>query len=59
MSEEVKKHCFDKFYQGDSSHAQKGNGLGLAMVKQIINLIDADIKVESVPDVGTTFSVTI
>ncbi len=59
MSDEVKKHCFDKFYQGDSSHSQKGNGLGLAMVKQIINLIDADIKVKSVPGEGTTFTVTI
>lgn len=59
MSNEVKEHCFEKFYQGDSSHSQEGNGLGLAMVKQIINLVNGDIKVESTLGEGTRFTVII
>lgn len=59
MSDEIKEHCFEKFYQGDSSHSQEGNGLGLALVKQVINLLDATIKVESIINKGTEFTVII
>ena len=57
MSAETLMHCFEKFYQGDSSHSQEGNGLGLALVKQVIAMIDAEIKVDSVVGKGTSFSV--
>ncbi|GHV78438.1 two component sensor kinase [Spirochaetia bacterium] len=57
MDSETQKHIFDKFYQGDSSHAQEGNGLGLAMVKKVIEITGGKIKVDSKPGHGTTFTV--
>lgn len=53
------EHIFDKFYQVDSSHFRKGNGLGLAMVKSILQLLDGSIHVESEPGKGTLFTVTL
>ncbi|KIR03705.1 sensor histidine kinase [Lachnospiraceae bacterium TWA4] len=38
MTDETLTHLFDKFYQGDHSHATRGNGLGLAIAKRIIEL---------------------
>ena len=57
MSEQVVRRIFDKFYQGDTSHTSKGNGLGLAMVKRVVELLDAKISVESEPGKGSTFTV--
>lgn len=59
MSAEVMENCFEKFYQGDSSHSQAGNGLGLALVKQVVNLLDGKISVESALDEGAEFTVVI
>lgn len=57
MEPEVQKHIFEKFYQGDTSHAAKGNGLGLALVKRIIDISDGEIRVNSAPSEGTEFTV--
>jgi signal transduction histidine kinase len=57
MDEETQKHIFDKFYQGDPSHSQEGNGLGLALVKKVIDITGAKISVMSKVGEGTTFTV--
>ncbi len=57
MSEETKKHIFEKFYQGDKAHLSNGNGLGLALVKRIIELCNGKIKVDSKVGEGTTFTI--
>lgn len=57
MSEEVQKHIFEKFYQGDTSRKSDGNGLGLALVKRIIDLCNGEISVKSTVGDGAQFSV--
>ena len=57
MSSEVKKHIFEKFYQGDSSRQSEGNGLGLALVKRILELCHGEVEVESKEGEGSTFRV--
>ena len=59
MTAEVGSHIFEKFYQGDRSHSVQGNGLGLALVKRVIDILHGEIGVESAVGVGTTFTVKI
>lgn len=59
MSPDVQKHIFEKFYQGDSSRQTEGNGLGLALVKRILELCDGKVEVRSREGEGTTFVVTL
>ena len=54
MDEKTLSHVFHKFYQADPSHQQEGNGLGMAMVKQIVDLHHGTIRLESSPGHGTT-----
>lgn len=59
MSEETVRHIFEKFYQADTSHRSEGNGLGLALCKEIIHKLNGKITVASSPGKGSTFTVTI
>ena len=59
MNEETINHIFERFYQGDKAHSQEGNGLGLPLVKRIVELCDGNIRVESQYGIGTEFIVTL
>ena len=59
MTTEVGSRIFEKFYQGDTSHSSQGNGLGLALVKRVMDIMHGEIGVESIVGKGTTFTVKI
>lgn len=56
IQEKDQKHIFNRFYQSDSSHKEEGNGLGLALVKQIVGLHEGEISVSNLSK-GCRFTV--
>lgn len=59
MTPTTQSHIFNKFYQGEDSHANEGNGLGLSIVKRIVELCQGKINLKSELNQGSTFSVTL
>lgn len=59
MSAEATHHAFDKFYQGDPSRTTEGNGLGLAVVKRIVELHGGTVEARSAAGEGTVFTVVL
>ena len=59
MDAVTQKRAVERFYQGDPSHSEQGNGLGLALVKQILEVLGASISIDSELGVGSTFTVSI
>lgn len=57
ISSDVGARIFEKFYQADTARATAGNGLGLALVKRVIDILKGEIEVSSVVGEGTTFTV--
>lgn len=57
MDENVQKHIFNRFYQGDTSHKTAGNGIGLSIVDKVVRLHQGTINVESKLSSGSTFTV--
>ena len=59
MSKETAKHVFEPFYQGESEMKNNGSGVGLALVKQIIDAVEGTITVNSKEGNGTTFHIIV
>ena len=59
MTEEQQRHIFDKFYQADNSRQSQGNGLGLALCKEIVSRCGGKIYVTSKPNEGSVFLVSL
>jgi signal transduction histidine kinase len=59
ISEEMQRHIFEKFYQGDDSHAVPGNGLGLSIARRIVTLHSGEIRCQSEEGAGTEFTVSL
>lgn len=57
MSKEAISHIFERFYRQDKSRSVEGNGLGLSIVKRIVDLHNGTIDVVSVEDGGSKFTV--
>ena len=56
---EAQPHIFERFYQGDRSHAAQGAGVGLAIVRRALELCGGGVSVESVEGEGSSFIVTL
>ena len=59
MDEETQRHIFDKFYRAEPYPDNRGNGLGLSIVRRAVELCGGQVTVFSKPGKGSTFTVTL
>jgi len=59
IAPEALPHIFERFYQGDAARTETGTGLGLAIAKALVEALHGDIRAESAPGHGATFTVTL
>ena len=59
MDEETQRHIFDKFYRAAPYPDDRGNGLGLSIVRRVVTLCGGRVAVFSRPGNGSTFTVTL
>ena len=57
IAEADQRHIFDKFYQADNSRMTEGNGLGLALVKRVLDVCGGSVYTENLPEAGCRFTV--
>lgn len=58
IEKEDLKHIFERLYKCDKGRSEKGSGLGLSIVYQLVEKMNGKIIVESVPNIGTTFTIS-
>jgi signal transduction histidine kinase len=60
IPEDAVEHVFERFFRVDKARARKsgGSGLGLAIVKNLVERNQGTIEVSSIPDQGTTFTLS-
>lgn len=59
ISEKAKSHIFERYYQANGEHQTSGTGIGLALVKNLVDLHHAEISVESKEGKGSTFTLSL
>lgn len=59
MTQEEQQHIFDSFYQADGSRSAKGHGVGLYLVRRVLQLLGGSVSVESAPGSGSRFTVRV
>lgn len=58
ISKQDLPHIFERLYKCDKARSEKGSGLGLSIVKQLVEKMNGMINVESEPNIGTKFSIS-
>ena len=59
ISAEALPHIFDRYYQESGKHQASGTGIGLALVKNLVELHEGEIRAESVQNEGSTFCISL
>ena len=59
ISAEALPHIFDRYYQESGSHQASGTGIGLALVRNLVELHEGEIRVESTQNEGSTFYISL